>query len=78
MLRTIELPTQMPIVSSILFFIAIHTEVTYSTVFAWQIMSSKALRGNVGYTHDNGKKDEADKCLWYIVPFYRLLDRRDN
>lgn len=34
MLRTIELPTQMPIVSSILSFIAIHTEVTCSAAFA--------------------------------------------
>lgn len=31
---TIELPTQMPMVSSILFFIAIHTEVTCSAAFA--------------------------------------------
>lgn len=31
---TIELPTQIPIVSSILFFIAIHTEVTCSAAFA--------------------------------------------
>lgn len=34
MLRTIELPTQMPMVSSILFFMAIHTEVTCSAAFA--------------------------------------------
>ena len=31
---TIELPTQMVIVSSIRFFIAIHTEVTCSAAFA--------------------------------------------
>lgn len=35
---------------------------------------SKALRGSVGYTHDNGEKDETDECLWYIVSFCRLLD----
>jgi hypothetical protein len=33
---TIELPTQIPIVSSILPFIAIHTDVTCSAAFAYQ------------------------------------------
>lgn len=32
---TIELPTQIPIVSSILFFIAIQTDVTCSAAFAY-------------------------------------------
>jgi hypothetical protein len=61
MLRTIELPTQMPRLSCILSFIAIHTEVTYSAAFVGQIVSSKALMGNVGYTHDKGEKDKTDE-----------------
>ena len=40
--------------------------------------SGKALRGNAGYTHDNGKENETDECFWDIVPVCRLLDRRDH
>ncbi len=40
---TIELPTQMPMVSSILFFMAIHTEVTCSAAFAWLISIRQKL-----------------------------------
>ena len=38
-----ELPTQIPMVSSILFFIAIQTDVTCSAAFAWSIRINSGL-----------------------------------
>ena len=52
--RTIELPTQMPIVSSILFFMAIHTDVTCSAAFAYRSPMGSALEKVGKSTHNNG------------------------
>jgi len=43
--RTIELPTQMPIVSSVLFFSAIHTLVTCSAALATIGMRMRPMKG---------------------------------
>jgi hypothetical protein len=77
MLRTIELPTQTPIASSILSFIAMHTEVTSSPAFACKSCQVK-LSEVKWVTHDYGEKHKTDKCLRYIEPVCRLLDRRDH
>ena len=47
---TIELPTQMVIVSSILPFIAIHTDVMCSAAFAWFDLS---IRDGLHRSHEN-------------------------
>ena len=66
-LRTIELSTQTPIISSMLSFIAMHTEVTSSPAFACkscQVKPSEVM----WVTYDNGEKHKTDKCLRYIEP----------
>jgi len=43
------------------------------------VLHSHPHRGDVfGCICDNGEKDETDECLWYIVPFCSLLNRRDQ
>ena len=78
MYRTIELPTQIPIVSSILSFIAIHTEVTCSAALACTTSQVKVPKGSVGHTHDDGKENKTDERFWDIEPLCCLLDRRDH
>ena len=73
--RTIELPTQMPIVSSILFFMAIHTDVTCSAAFAYRRQWVALSRSREGCTHDDGKKNETDERLWNVISSCCLLDR---
>ena len=73
--RTIELPTHMPIVSSILFFMAIHTDVTCSAAFAYRSPMGSALEKEGKSTHNNGQKNETNKRLWNIISLCRLLDR---
>jgi hypothetical protein len=78
MYRTIELPTQIPIVSSILSFIAIHTDVTCSAALACTTSQVKVPKGSVGHTHDDGKENKTDERFWDIEPLCCLLDRRDH
>ena len=67
-------------VSSILFFIAIHTEVTCSAALAYERRSAStaADTGPSMQTHDYGKKDEANEWLRDPVTVRGLLDRCDN
>lgn len=76
--RTIELPTQIPIVSSILSFIAIHTEVTCSAALACTTSQGQVPKGSMGHTHDNGKENKTDERLWDMEPRCCLLDRCDH
>ena len=78
MYRTIELPTQIPIVSSILSFIAIHTEVTCSAALACTPSQVKVPKGSVSHTHDDGKENKTDERFGDIEPLCCLLDRRDH
>ena len=67
---TIELPTQMPMVSSILFFIAIHTEVTCSAAFAYKWRSvrtgyGETWRGKIRTTMGRRIRPMNGLGMWY-------------
>lgn len=79
-MRTIELPTQIPMVSSILSFIAIHTEVTCSAALACmtKVVMNHTLHAQRAYTHNNWQQDKTDERLRDVVPVSSLLNRSNH
>jgi hypothetical protein len=73
-----ELPTQMPMVSSILPFMAIQTAVTCSAALAFKAIRAFKSPGNVlqdsGSTHNEGEKNETNERLRNLISLRSFLD----